>query len=29
MRGVTANAPVTDNGYQAYTDGLTKAWERK
>ena len=29
MRGVNANAPVTDNGYQAYTDGLTKAWERK
>ena len=29
MRGVNANAPVTDNGYQAYTDSLTKAWEHK
>ena len=30
MRGVSANAPViNDNGYQAYTDDLTKAWERK
>ena len=27
--GISAPVNMQDNGYQAYTDGLTKAWERK
>ena len=29
MRGGMTGSTVADNGYQAYTDSLTKAWERK